>query len=106
MKKNNYKEALSLFVQEIKRLEDSQFINPDDWVLDKGLLNGVLIGYSITKPSHRLLIHNIGLKYELIPLCPEDVVDLDYSTGETRAVVVTRFGRYLIPKKTQQSLLN
>ena len=96
MEEINYNGALSLFIQEIRELKNPSFVNIDNWVLSDDLLDGVLVGYSIKKASDRRLIHDIGLKYGLIPLCPEDVVDLDYSTGKMRSVVVTRFGKYQI----------
>ena len=73
----------------------------ENWTLSKDLLNGVIIGYTIENKSDRELLHKIGLKYGLIPLCPNEVVDLDLSIeGEPfRSIVRTMFGKMEIKKK-------
>lgn len=98
MKEKNYKNLLSLFKQEVKKMKNPSFINIEDWTLSDDLLNGVLIGYTIKDKSDRELIHNIGLKYGLIPLCPNEFVDLDLSSEgkPIRSVVMTLFGKLQI----------
>jgi len=79
MKKKNYKRLFNSFIQDVKKIENTLFINIDNWTLADDLLNGVLIGYTIRNQSDRELLHNIGRKYGLIPLCPDEVVDIDVS---------------------------
>ena len=86
----------------------TDFMNPliylssvDNWTLADDLLNGVLIGYKIKERSDRELLHRIGLKYGLIPLCPGEVVDIDMSKDITilSSFVRTSFGKMQISPK-------
>ena len=72
-----------------------------DWIMANDLLNGVLIGYTINERSKRELLHRIGLKYDLIPLCPGEVVDIDVSDDHRimRSFVRTMFGKMQISPK-------
>ena len=102
MKKKNYKSILAKFKKEIKDTNNHVFHGVDDWTLANDLLNGVLIGYTINERSKRELLHQIGLKYSLIPLCPGEVVDIDVSEDNRimRSFVRTIFGKMQIsPKK-------
>ncbi len=106
-RKKEYKVALDLFIKEVRKLKSNLFTNIDNWALDEDILNGVLLGYSIQDEKSRLFIHNMGEKYGLIPLCPEDLIDLDYSTGNMRPVIITKFGQYPInTNKNSQSFLH
>ena len=98
MKEKNYKHLLDLFLQEVKKLKNPSFINLENWTIADDLLNGVVIGYIINDQSDRELLHNIGLKYGLIPLCPGEVVDIDVSSEDTiiRSFVRTMFGKLQI----------
>jgi hypothetical protein len=102
MKKKNYKSILAKLKREIKDTKNHAFHDVDDWTMANDLLNGVLIGYTINERSDRELLHRIGLKYSLIPLCPGEVVDIDVSDDHriTRSFVRTMFGKMQIsPKK-------
>ncbi len=103
MKKKDYKKSFNLFMQEIKKHKNPSFMNLENWALSKDLLNGVKIGYTIENQSDRELLHKIGLKYGLIPLCLNEVVDVDLSDeGEPiRSVVMTIFGRMQIKSKNE-----
>jgi len=98
MKEKNYKHLLDLFMQEVKKLRNPSFINLENWTIADDLLNGVVIGYTINDQSDRELLHSIGLKYGLIPLCPGEVVDIDVSSEGTiiRSFVRTMFGKLQI----------
>jgi len=65
-------------------------------------LNGVLIGYTIRDQSDRELLHSIGRKYGLIPLCPDEVVDIDVSGqgGIIGFFVRTMFGKLYISSRS------
>ena len=98
MKEKNYKHLLDLFMQEVKKLRNPSFINLENWTIADDLLNGVVIGYTINDQSDRELLHGIGLKYGLIPLCPGEVVDIDVSSEGTiiMSFVRTMFGKLQI----------
>lgn len=98
MKKNDYKKAFKLFIKEIKRTQCSAFLNVNNWALLKDLQNGVQIDCEIKAQADRELLHQIGLKYGLIPLCPNEVVDIDLSESgiPVRSVVKTSFGKMTI----------
>jgi len=102
MKKKNYKSLLNKFKQEIKDTNNHLFQNVDNWTMANDLLNGVLIGYTIKERSERELLHQIGLKYDLIPLCPGEVVDIDVSDDNSimRSFVRTMFGKMQINPKS------
>ena len=102
MKKKNYKFLLTKFKKEIKGTYNHVFQNVDNWTMANDLLNGVLIGYTINERSNRELLHQIGLKYDLIPLCPGEVVDIDVSDDHRimRSFVRTMFGKMQISPKS------
>lgn len=101
MKKKNYKSLLAKFKKEVKDTNDHAFQNVDHWTIADDLLNGVLIGYTIEDRSKRELLHRIGLKYDLIALCPGEVVDIDVSDDPRilRSFVRTMFGKMQISPK-------
>ena len=72
-----YKSNLLLLKEEVKHLNDPYFIDVDKWCLCGEPLNWVTIGYTIEDQCARKLIHYIGLKHELLILCPNDVIDID-----------------------------
>lgn len=81
-KKTDHKFKLELFKKEVKELNEPYFIDVDDWYLDDELQNGVIIGYTIDDQCARKLIHYIGLKHGLLPLCPNDGLDIDTKDGK------------------------
>lgn len=101
MNKKNYKLLFNKFKQEIKDTNNSSFKNVDNWTMADDLLNGVLIGYTIKERCERELLHHIGLNYDLIPLCPDEVVDIDVSDDNSimRSFVRTIFGKMQISPK-------
>jgi hypothetical protein len=102
MKKKNYKHLLNLFVKDVKKIENPSFVNIDNWTLSDELLNGVIIGYTIFDQSDRELLHSIGRKYGLIPLCSDEVVDIEVSgDGKILASFVrTMFGKLYMSQKS------
>ena len=102
MKKKNYKRLFNLFVKDVKKIRNSSFVNINNWKLSDDLLNGVLIGYTIGNQSDRELLHSIGRKHGLIPLCPDEVVDIEVS-GDRKifgSFVRSMFGKLYISKKS------
>jgi len=102
MKKKNNKRLFNLFVKDVKKLRNSSFVNIDNWTLSDDLLNGILIGYTIFDQSDRELLHSIGRKYDLIPLCPNEFVDIEVS-GDGKifgSFVRTMFGKLYISQKS------
>ena len=91
--KPDYQSLLQQFKKEIKELDLPAFYDTDSWRLTQDLENGVMIGYDIRSPSDRKTLHHIGQRYGLIPLCPDEVVDLDFDVtqGKLSAVVKTAF---------------
>jgi hypothetical protein len=98
----NFDKKFKMFRQEIKKLKSPAFTNIQNWTLLKDLQNGIDIGYTIENRSDREMLHRIGLKYGLIPLCPNEVVDLDLSDDgiPIRSVVRTSFGNMPIKKNS------
>jgi hypothetical protein len=80
------------FVAEIEQLDLPAFVATDRWCLLEDILNGVRIGYTLASLSDRKILHDIGQKYRLIPLCPGDVVDVEMCGGCMTVVVRTPFG--------------
>lgn len=76
MKENDYKHSLKLFKNEIKALNEQAFVNIDRWHLSGEPLNGVSVEF-IEESCARKLLHYVGLKHGLLPLCPNDLVDLE-----------------------------
>jgi hypothetical protein len=102
MKKKNYKHLFNLFVKDVKKINSSSFVNIDSWTLSDDILNGVLIGYAIFDQSDRELLHSIGGKFDLIPLCPDEFVDIEVSDkGKIfGSFVRTMFGKLYISQKS------
>ena len=97
MKEKNYESRLDIFKKEVKSLKEQAFINVDQWYLCGEPLNGVEIGYLIADPCARKLLHYVGLKHELLPLCPNEVVDLDVKEGKILGSIVrVNFGKLRI----------
>ncbi len=96
--KKNYKAQLSSFVKRIKELNNPSFVDPEKWTLCHDIQNGVSVVSIIANESDRKLLHKIGQQYGLIPLCPNEVVGLDFSEDSqiNFAVVETVFGRLKI----------
>ena len=92
----------NLFIKDVKKIKNSSFVNIDSWTLSDDILNGVLIGYTIFDQSDRELLHSIGRKFDLIPLCPDEFVDIEVS-GEGKIIgsfVRTMFGKLYISQKS------
>jgi len=102
MKKKNYKRLFNLFIKDVKKIKNSSFVNIDSWTLSDDILNGVLIGYTIFDQSDRELLHSIGRKFDLIPLCPDEFVDIEVSDeGKIfGSFVRTMFGKLYISQKS------
>ncbi len=81
MKEKDYKLNLSLLKEEVKKLEEPNFINVDEWYLSGEPLNGVSTGYAIEDQCARKLIHYIGLKHGLLVLCPNDAIGIDVKSN-------------------------
>jgi hypothetical protein len=101
MNKKTYISRLADFVNEIKELDIAVFKEPDTWVLSDELENGVKVGYKIPSSSERRILHHIGQRYGLIPLCPGEVVDLEYSEDQNSMFVIVRteYGSLPIKRK-------
>ncbi|MBT8365662.1 MAG: hypothetical protein KJP23_13270 [Deltaproteobacteria bacterium] len=102
MKKKNYKRLFNLFIKDVKKIKNPSFVNIDKWTLSDDILNGVLIGYTIFDQSDRELLHSIGRKFDLIPLCPDEFVDIEVSDeGKIfGSFVWTMFGKLYISQKS------
>ncbi|WP_153306899.1 hypothetical protein [Desulfonatronum thioautotrophicum] len=98
MNKTNYKLLLEKFKNEICNSQNSVFQDIEKWSMAHDVKNAVLIGYVINDQAKRILLHRIGLKFGLIPLCPGDVVDIDFSEDSkiVRSYVRTQFGKMQI----------
>jgi hypothetical protein len=89
MRNTDYKDNFIAFINEIKKQKNIFSSGCDQWKIpgDPLPLNGVEIGYEITNKHDRELLHEIGQSYGLIPLCPQDVIDIDLTmsnTGDTK----------------------
>lgn len=92
--------SLREFIAEIEQLDIPAFVATDRWRLHEGIENAVAIGYELSLPSDRKILHHIGRRYGLIALCPGDVVDLEMSNGRMIGVVRTRFGSLPIRQRS------
>ncbi len=92
MRKTDYQKCLRAFVTEIEAMQIPAFVKPDQWFLSTEILNAVLIGYEIESFADRERLHYVGRKHGLIPLCPNDVVDLETIKGSMKSVVRTPHG--------------
>jgi hypothetical protein len=100
MKEKNYKLNLLRFKEEVKLLEEPYFINIDEWCLSGEPLNGVTIGHTIEDQCARKLIHYIGLKHELLILCPNDVIDIDVKDDKiVGSFIRSDYGKLQIKQK-------
>ena len=97
----DYTKQLDSFVAEIINMGIDEFKNPEIWTLSNETLNGVLIGYELPTKASRSLLHEIGQKHGLIPLCPDDVIDLKMSKDCTPegVIVISRHGEFAVRKK-------
>lgn len=101
MNDKDYRPQLKAFLEEIRDLDVDEFYNIDSWRLSEELLNGVLVGYELPTKTSRQLLHVIGQKYGLVPMCPNDVIDLKMSE-EFKPIgfeVISIYGRFLVTKK-------
>jgi len=96
MRKPDYAKRLRTFVAEIAALQNPAFVQPDQWRLSTDVLNAVLIGYEIESFNDRKRLHDVGQQHGLIPLCPNDLIDLDTIDGAMTLVVTTPRGALLI----------
>jgi len=102
----DYMENLKAFIGEIGEMNNFSFVEYEKWRLpmpeEMFPLNSVLIGYDLDSKQDREILHNIGQQYGLIPLCPNDVVDLDLSdllaSGLPKAYVHSIHGKFYLGK--------
>lgn len=101
MKDTDYSKQLESFVAEVIAKGIDEFQNPETWSLSEEALNGVLIGYELPTKTSRTLLHEIGQKHGLIPLCPDDVIDLKMSDEykPIGVVVISRHGEFMVRTK-------
>lgn len=97
----DYTKQFNSFISQIIDMGIDEFKRPEDWILSEETLNGVLIGYELPTKSSRLLLHEVGQKYGLIPLCPDDVIDLKMSKDfrPEGVMVISRHGQFMVRKK-------
>jgi hypothetical protein len=62
------------------------------WRLHEDIENAVAIGYDLSSPSDRKILHHIAGRYERVALCSGDVVDVEMSSGIMTAVLRTSRG--------------
>ena len=102
MKNIDYRKQIKSFIAEIVDMDIDEFKNPENWTISTEVLNGVLIGYELPTKSSRLLLHEVGQKHSVIPLCPDDVIDLkmskDYKPEGVIVIVRSRYGELLVRK--------
>jgi hypothetical protein len=83
MNNNDYTKKFEAFLNQIDRANNPSFVGRDKWQLpspeDMTPLNAVLIGYELESKHDREQLHNIGQQFGLIPLCPNDQIELDMS---------------------------
>jgi len=66
-------------VQDICDLQNPSFVGAGKWTMCYDLQNGVKITNAVTDELDRKLLHEVGQKHGLIPLCPNEVAGLDLS---------------------------
>lgn len=99
MANERYEDRLREFIAEIEQLDIPAFEATHRWRLHEDIENAVAIGYDLSLPSNRKILHHIGRRYGLIALCPGDVVDVEISGGSMTAVVRTPFGTLSIGRR-------
>ena len=101
MKDIDYSKQLELFIAEIIGMGIDEFRQPEKWTLSTDTLNGVLIGYELPTKTSRMLLHEIGQKHGLIPLCPDDMIDLKMSKEykPVGVLVKSRYGEFMVRKR-------
>lgn len=101
MKDIDYSKQLNSFIDEIVDIGIDEFKSPEKWTLSTDTLNGVLIGYELPTKSSRSHLHEIGQKHGLIPLCPDDVIDLKMSKDYSPigVLIISRHGEFMVRKK-------
>ena len=104
MKYHDYKQMFEVFISEMIKLDISEFGTPEKWTLCTDVLNGVKIGYELPTKSSRLLLHVYGQKHGLIPLCPDDVIDLKLSKEYVPEcmIVISKYGELKIDRVNDQ----
>jgi hypothetical protein len=102
--KDDYRKKFEEFISEILKQDILEFGSPKKWKLSGEPLNGVDIGYEMPSKSSRALLHELGQKYGLIPLCPGDIVDLELTDDFSPKcmVVVSIYGRFMIKPKNSR----
>ncbi|NEX21227.1 hypothetical protein G3480_13030 [Thiorhodococcus mannitoliphagus] len=101
MKDIDYSKKLNAFIAEIIDLGVDEFKNPSAWTLRQDPLNAVSIDYELPTQASRSLLHEIGQKHGLIPMCPDDMIDLVMSKDYIPAgvAVISRHGTFMISKR-------
>lgn len=106
MNKHDYTENLKAFLDKLNEINNPSFADRHKWRLplpdEMTPLNGVLIGHELEKKQDREQLHYIGQQFGLIPLCPNDLVDLDISdlsvSGSPKPYVHSIHGRFYLKK--------
>lgn len=104
MKEHNYQDNFLAFLSEIKEQNNPSFIHCDNWLLpgEPLPLNGVKIDHEISNKNDRELLHNIGQRNGLIPLCPNDLISIDPTVVNdskiTKIFVRTATGNFYLKK--------
>ncbi|WP_200382730.1 hypothetical protein [Thiococcus pfennigii] len=106
MSEHDYTKNLEAFLVKLNEVNNPSFVERDKWRLplanEMSPLNGVLIGYEIESKQDREQLHKIGQQFGLIPLCPNDLVDLDISdlsvSGLPKPYVHSIHGKFYLSK--------
>lgn len=104
MYKNDYTKNLEAFLDQLDRADNPSFVGRDKWRLpspeDMTPLNAVLIGYEIESKHNRERLHSIGQQFGLIPLCPNDQIDLGMTdlsaSGVPKPCVYSIHGKFYL----------
>ncbi len=104
--KDDYRKMFDEFISEILKQDIQEFGSTTTWRLSGDPLNGVDIGYNMPSKSSRALLHEIGQKHGLIPMCPGDLIDLELTDDYTPKcmVVISKYGNFTIKPKDPEGL--
>lgn len=100
MKNIDYSKQIKSFIVDIVDMDIDEFKSPKNWTTSTEVLNGVMIGYELPTKSSRFLLHEVGKKHNVIPLCPDDVIDFKMSKDFKPEGVIVRstHGEFLVKK--------
>jgi hypothetical protein len=109
MNEQNYLDNFLVFLTKIKEQNNPSFMKCDSWSLpgDPLPMNGVRIEQEINNKNDRELLHNIGQKNGLIPLCLNDLIGIDPKIKNdskiTKVYVQTSIGKLYLQKQKLNS---